>query len=37
MGMTAAPEERKLQLFELEELQLFFYEIARIYKEKTKQ
>ena len=32
----AATEQRKLQLCELDELRLFSYENARIYKEKTK-
>ena len=35
--MHAVAEHRKLQLSELEELRLFSYENARIYKEKTKQ
>ena len=34
--MHAAAEQRKLQLCELDELQLFSYENARIYKERTK-
>ena len=33
----AVAEQRKLQLCERDELQLFSYENARIYKEKTKQ
>ena len=34
--MHAAAEQRKLQLCELDELRLFSYENARIYKERTK-
>ena len=37
IDMHAAAEHRKLHLCELEELRLFFYENARIYKDKTKQ
>ena len=37
MGMHAVTEQRRLQLLELDELRLFFYEKARIYKERTKQ
>ena len=37
MDMTAAAEQKKLQLCELEELRLFSYENARIYRERTKQ
>ena len=37
MDMQAAVEQQKLQLYELEELRLFSYENARIYKEKRKQ
>ena len=35
--MHAAVEQRKLQLCELDELRLYAYENARIYKERTKQ
>ena len=37
MDMDVAAEHKKFQLCELEELRLFSYENARIYKEKTKQ
>ena len=36
LDIYAAAEQRKLQLCELDELRLFSYENARIYKEKTK-
>ena len=36
MDMTIVAEQRKLQLYELEEFRLFSYENLRIYKEKTK-
>ncbi|XP_062114588.1 uncharacterized protein LOC133825694 [Humulus lupulus] len=37
LDLLAAGEARKLQLNELEELQLFAYENAKLYKEKTKR
>ena len=36
IDMTAAAEQRKLQLCELEELRLFSYENVKNYKERTK-
>ena len=36
MDMNAATEQKKLQLYELEELWLFFYENARLYRETIK-
>ncbi|XP_062075238.1 uncharacterized protein LOC133779273 [Humulus lupulus] len=36
MDLLAAGEARKMQLIELEEMQLFAYENAKLYKEKTK-
>ena len=37
MDMDTTIEHKKFQLCELDEFRLFFYENARIYKEKTKQ
>ena len=37
MDMIAVAEQKKLQLCELEELRLFSYENARVYREITKQ
>ncbi|XP_062075554.1 uncharacterized protein LOC133779631 [Humulus lupulus] len=37
MDLQAAGEARKLQLNELEEMRLFSYENAKLYKEKTKR
>ena len=37
MDMIAVVEQRKLQLYELDELRLFSYENVRIYKKMTKQ